>query len=173
MNQSRFAAVILAAGNGTRMKSAIPKVMHPIAGRPMIAYLLKALQPLSPAATVVVVGPQMDAVAQSVAPAQSVVQDPPRGTGDAVRAALTRLEGHLAPQGGLEEVLVLYGDTPFLATETLSRLLEESRSRPPVSAPAPRPITSPISATARSGRGPISAPARSPAIMTAQTSSAR
>jgi bifunctional UDP-N-acetylglucosamine pyrophosphorylase/glucosamine-1-phosphate N-acetyltransferase len=48
MNQSRFAAVILAAGSGTRMKSAIPKVMHSIAGRPMIAYLLDALQPLSP-----------------------------------------------------------------------------------------------------------------------------
>ena len=127
MNQSRFAAVILAAGSGTRMKSAIPKVMHSIAGRPMIAHLLDALQPLSPAATVVVIGPQMDAVAQTVAPAQSVVQDPPLGTGDAVRAALTRLEGHLAPEGCIEEVVVLYGDTPFLAAETLSGLLAERR----------------------------------------------
>ena len=127
MSQSRFAAIILAAGNGTRMKSAIPKVMHPIAGRPMIGHLLDALQPLSPAATVVVIGPQMDAVARTVAPAESVVQDPPLGTGDAVQAALKPLEGRLAPHGDIDEVLVLYGDTPFLATETLSRLLAERR----------------------------------------------
>jgi bifunctional UDP-N-acetylglucosamine pyrophosphorylase / glucosamine-1-phosphate N-acetyltransferase len=127
MSQSRFAAIILAAGSGTRMKSAIPKVMHPVAGQPMIAHLLAALRPLSPAATAVVIGPQMDSVARIVAPAQTVVQDPPLGTGDAVRAALQVLVGHLAPQGELDDVLVLYGDTPFLTTETLSRLLAERR----------------------------------------------
>jgi bifunctional UDP-N-acetylglucosamine pyrophosphorylase/glucosamine-1-phosphate N-acetyltransferase len=127
MSQSPFAAVILAAGNGTRMKSAIPKVMHPIAGRPMIAYPLEALHPLSPAATLVVIGPQMEQVAAIVAPAESVVQDPPLGTGDAVRTAMRVLDGRLAPQGSIEDVLVLYGDTPFLATETLSRLLAERR----------------------------------------------
>src|SRR6266849_5748850 len=93
MSQSRFAAIILAAGSGTRMKSALPKVMHPIAGRPMIAHLLDALQPLSPAATVVVIGPQMDSVARIAVPAESVVQDPPLGTGDAVRTALQVLDG--------------------------------------------------------------------------------
>jgi bifunctional UDP-N-acetylglucosamine pyrophosphorylase / glucosamine-1-phosphate N-acetyltransferase len=127
MSQSGFAAIILAAGSGTRMKSAIPKVMHPIAGQPMIAHLLGALQPLSPVATVVVVGPQMDNVARTVAPAECVVQDPSLGTGDAVRTALQSLNGRLAPQGGIDEVLVLYGDTPFLATEALSRLLAERR----------------------------------------------
>jgi bifunctional UDP-N-acetylglucosamine pyrophosphorylase / glucosamine-1-phosphate N-acetyltransferase len=127
MSQSSFAAIILAAGSGTRMKSAIPKVMHRIAGRPMIAHLLDALHPLSPAARVVVVGQQMDSVARIVAPAESVVQDPPLGTGDAVRTALQALEGRLAPQGGIDEVLVLYGDTPFLATDTLSKLLAERR----------------------------------------------
>jgi bifunctional UDP-N-acetylglucosamine pyrophosphorylase/glucosamine-1-phosphate N-acetyltransferase len=125
MSQSPFAAVILAAGNGTRMKSAMPKVMHPIAGRPMIAYPLEALRPLSPAATLVVIGPRMDQVAATVAPAESVVQDPPLGTGDAVRTAVRALDSRLAPQGPIEDVLVLYGDTPFLATETLSRLLAE------------------------------------------------
>jgi bifunctional UDP-N-acetylglucosamine pyrophosphorylase/glucosamine-1-phosphate N-acetyltransferase len=125
MSQSPFAAVILAAGSGTRMKSAIPKVMHPIAGRPMIAYPLEALRPLSPAATLVVIGPRMESVAAIVAPAESVVQDPPLGTGDAVRTAMRALDGRLAPQGPIEDVLVLYGDTPFLATETLSRLLTE------------------------------------------------
>jgi bifunctional UDP-N-acetylglucosamine pyrophosphorylase / glucosamine-1-phosphate N-acetyltransferase len=127
MSQSCFAAIILAAGSGTRMKSAIPKVMHPIAGQPMIAHLLDALNPLAPAATVVVVGPRMDSVVRTVAPAESVVQDPPLGTGDAVRTALQALDGLLAPQGGIDEVLVLYGDTPFLATNTLSRLLAERR----------------------------------------------
>jgi bifunctional UDP-N-acetylglucosamine pyrophosphorylase/glucosamine-1-phosphate N-acetyltransferase len=127
MSQSPFAAVILAAGSGTRMKSAIPKVMHPIAGRPMIAYPLEALRPLSPAATLVVTGPRMERVTEFVAPAENVVQDPPLGTGDAVRTAMRALDGRLAPQGSIEDVLVLYGDTPFLVTETLSRLLAERR----------------------------------------------
>jgi len=127
MSQSKFAAVVLAAGSGTRMKSALPKVMHSIAGRPMIAYPLEALTPLAPASTIVVVGPQMGDVARLVAPAESVVQDPPLGTGDAVRHAMRALDGRLAPRGAIEDVLVLYGDTPFLATETLSRLLTERR----------------------------------------------
>jgi len=105
----------------------MPKVMHPIAGRPMITYPLDALRPLSPAATVVVVGPRMESVAGIVAPAESAVQDPPLGTGDAVRTAMRALDGRLAPEGPIEDVLVLYGDTPFLAAETLSRLLAERR----------------------------------------------
>ena len=127
MSQPPFAAIILAAGSGTRMKSALPKIMHPIAGRPMIDYPLEALRPLSPAATLVVIGPRMENVAATVAPAESVVQDPLLGTGDAVRTAMRVLDGRLAPQGAIEDVLVLYGDTPFLATETLSRLLAERR----------------------------------------------
>ena len=127
MSQPSFAAIILAAGSGTRMKSVLPKVMHPIVGRPMIAYPLEALRPLSPAATLVVIGPRMESVAAIVAPAECVVQDPPLGTGDAVRTATRALDGRLAPRGSVEDVLVLYGDTPFLATETLSRLLTERR----------------------------------------------
>jgi len=127
MSQSRFAAIILAAGSGTRMKSAIPKVMHSIAGRPMITHLLDALYPLTPAATVVVIGPQMEIVARIVAPAESIVQDPPLGTGDAVRTGLRALGDRLAPLGDIDELLVLYGDTPFLTTATLSHLLEERR----------------------------------------------
>jgi bifunctional UDP-N-acetylglucosamine pyrophosphorylase / glucosamine-1-phosphate N-acetyltransferase len=130
MSQSRFATIILAAGSGTRMKSAMPKVMHPIAGQPMIAHLLDALQPLTPAATVVVIGLQMDAVARAVAPAETVVQCPPLGTGDAVRAALRALDGRLAPQGEIDEVLVLYGDTPLLRSETMGQLLAEQERAP-------------------------------------------
>jgi bifunctional UDP-N-acetylglucosamine pyrophosphorylase/glucosamine-1-phosphate N-acetyltransferase len=125
MTQSRFAAIILAAGEGTRMKSALPKVMHPVAGQPMIAHLLDALRPLTPAATVVVIGPRMDTVAKTVASAETAIQDPPLGTGDAVRVALNVLDGRLAPQGDIENILVLYGDTPLLQGKTLARLLEE------------------------------------------------
>jgi bifunctional UDP-N-acetylglucosamine pyrophosphorylase/glucosamine-1-phosphate N-acetyltransferase len=127
MSRSAVAAIVLAAGSGTRMKSAIPKVMHPVAGRPMIAHLLDALQPLAPKATVVVIGPRMEAVADLVAPAESVVQDPPLGTGDAVRVGLAALAGRLAPEGAIEDILVVFGDTPLLTTETLSRLLAERR----------------------------------------------
>jgi len=130
MSRSAFAAVILAAGSGTRMKSAMPKVMHPVAGRPMIAHLLDALKPLAPAATVVVIGPQMAAVARLVEPAESVVQDQPLGTGDAVRAGLDALAGRLAPTGGIDDVLVLYGDTPLLRSETIARLLAEQQRAP-------------------------------------------
>ncbi len=127
MSRSEFAAIVLAAGSGTRMKSAIPKVMHPVAGRPMIAHLLGALEPLAPAATVVVIGPRMEAVARLVEPAESVVQHPPLGTGDAVRAGLDALAGRLAPNGAIDDVLVLFGDTPLLTAETLSVLLNERR----------------------------------------------
>ncbi len=127
MSRSAFAAIILAAGSGTRMKSVIPKVMHPVAGRPMIAHLLDALKPLKPAATVAVIGARMEAVARLVEPAESVVQDPPLGTGDAVRAGLAALARRLAPTGGIEDLLVLFGDTPLLTTDTLARLLDERR----------------------------------------------
>jgi bifunctional UDP-N-acetylglucosamine pyrophosphorylase/glucosamine-1-phosphate N-acetyltransferase len=127
MSQPGFAAIILAAGSGTRMKSAIPKVMHPVAGRPMIAHLLEALRPLAAQATVAVIGPRMEAVARLVEPAQSVVQDPPLGTGDAVRTGLTALADRLAPNGRIEDLLVLFGDTPLLTTKTLAHLLDERR----------------------------------------------
>jgi bifunctional UDP-N-acetylglucosamine pyrophosphorylase / glucosamine-1-phosphate N-acetyltransferase len=127
MSQPGFAAIILAAGSGTRMKSALPKVIHPVAGQPMIAHLLEALRPLAPATTVVVIGPRMETVARLVEPAGSVVQDPPLGTGDAVRAGLGPLAGRLAPQGDVDDLLVLFGDTPLLTTETLARLLAERR----------------------------------------------
>ncbi|MGH7115507.1 MAG: NTP transferase domain-containing protein, partial [Stellaceae bacterium] len=129
MSQPGFAAIILAAGNGTRMKSALPKVMHPVAGRPMITHLLDALRPLGPVATVVVIGPRMETLAHLVEPAQSVVQDPPLGTGDAARVGLAALDGRLAPRGSIQDVLVLLGDAALLSTETLSMLLTEQRRR--------------------------------------------
>ncbi len=107
---------------GTRMKSELPKVMHPLAGRPMVQHLMNTVMGLDPDKVVVVVGPGMDQVAQAVAPAQTVVQTERLGTGHAVlqaRAALGDFDG---------DVLVLYGDTPLIAPDTLRRMLTERRS---------------------------------------------
>jgi bifunctional UDP-N-acetylglucosamine pyrophosphorylase/glucosamine-1-phosphate N-acetyltransferase len=133
MTEPRFAAIVLAAGSGTRMKSSLPKVLHPIAGRPMILNLLDSLHALAPAETVVVLGSGMDAVARLAGSAECVVQEPPLGTGDAVAAARQALASRLAPEGPVEDVLVLFGDTPLLQPQTLRRLLEE-RQRAPAAA---------------------------------------
>ncbi|HEY1260696.1 MAG TPA: bifunctional UDP-N-acetylglucosamine diphosphorylase/glucosamine-1-phosphate N-acetyltransferase GlmU, partial [Stellaceae bacterium] len=127
MKKPSFAAVILAAGAGTRMKSDLPKVMHAVAGRPMIAHLMAALDPLMPAASIAVIGPAMQSVADAVAPAECVVQDPPRGTGDAVKTALGALDGRLAPSGPITDLLVLFGDTPLVTAATLAQLLAARR----------------------------------------------
>ncbi len=118
------AAVVLAAGKSTRMKSAMAKVLHPIAGRPMLLHLLDALGPVGADPVVTVVGPDMEAVAAAAAPRPSVVQADPRGTADAVLAARQCLNGFAG------DVMVLYGDTPLLRAETLASMLA-ARRRPP------------------------------------------
>jgi len=117
MSKSRTAAILLAAGRGTRMKSALPKVLHPVAGRPMIGHLLDRLTVFRPERTVVVVSPGMPAVAEFVAPAETVIQDPPLGTGHAVMAARNSLEGFDG------DVLVLCGDTPLLTAATMQSMV--------------------------------------------------
>ena len=117
-------AIVLAAGDGKRLKSQLPKVLHPAAGRPLLAHVLGALEPLSLRRRVVVVSPRRDEIAAGLAAAgfedgfELVVQDVPRGTGDAVRVAL---EGSGISEG---TVLVTPGDTPLLETETLRALLD-------------------------------------------------
>ncbi|MGC2413043.1 MAG: bifunctional UDP-N-acetylglucosamine diphosphorylase/glucosamine-1-phosphate N-acetyltransferase GlmU [Stellaceae bacterium] len=131
MSHSRVAAIILAAGEGTRLQSARPKVLHEIAGAPMIRHVIEALRPLDPAETILVIGRGMDGVADAVAPARCVTQSPPRGTGDAVRAARSALEGRMA-EGGIADLVVLYGDTPLLRPETIAALLDSRRRAPEV-----------------------------------------
>ncbi len=114
-----LAVVVLAAGMGTRMKSDLPKVMHPLAGRPMIRHLLETVARLDPARLVVVVGPGMEALEAAVAPHPTVVQHERRGTAHAVRQARQALEGFEGT------ILVLYGDTPLISEATLRRLLAE------------------------------------------------
>ena len=113
MTDTPIAVVILAAGKGTRMKSDLPKVMHAVAGRPMISHLLDTVSELSPAKVVVVVGPDMDLVTETVAPHPTCVQVDRNGTGGAVKAAAPELEGFEGT------VLVLYGDTPLVRAETM------------------------------------------------------
>lgn len=116
-----LAVVILAAGQGTRMKSKLAKVLHPIAGLPMIQHIIKAAEGLKPQKIVTVLAPGMEAVAAVVAPHATAIQKQPKGTADAVKAALTQLEGF----GG--EILVIYGDIPLVTTQTLTALLEHHR----------------------------------------------
>jgi len=111
------AVVVLAAGQGTRMKSSLPKVLHPIAGRPMLGHVLATAAALDAERSVVVVAPGMEQVAAAAAPALAAVQRKQLGTGDAVKAA----RGALAGFEG--DVLVLFGDTPLLRAETLRAVL--------------------------------------------------
>jgi bifunctional UDP-N-acetylglucosamine pyrophosphorylase/glucosamine-1-phosphate N-acetyltransferase len=116
------AAIILAAGKGTRMKSRLPKVMHRIAGRTLIGHVLDGLAPLGLARIVAVIAPGMDEVATEVAPHGVAFQAEQRGTGHAVARARTALEGFTG------DVLVVYGDTPFVAAETLQRMFDRRRA---------------------------------------------
>ncbi len=124
MTKQKTAVVILAAGLGTRMKSDLPKVMHRLAGRPMIAHLLEGLAGLAFERTVVVVGPGMDTVAATVAPHPCVVQADRLGTAHAVLAARSELAGFDG------DVVILYGDTPLMAPATLEKMLAARRAAP-------------------------------------------
>lgn len=122
MTKRNIAAVVLGAGMGTRMKSALPKVLHPLAGRPMILHLLETVDRLGADRAVVVVGPDMEAVSQAVAPRPTVIQAPQRGTGHAVLQAREALSGFFG------DVLVLYGDTPLITANTLQAMLAARQS---------------------------------------------
>ncbi len=117
MSDRLLACVILAAGKGTRMKSDLPKVVHPLAGRPMLSWILETAESLNPAKIVVVVGPDMPEVEKLAGTHGTVLQDRQRGTADAVRAALPKLDGFRG------DVLVLIGDMPCISAETLRALV--------------------------------------------------
>lgn len=124
MSNSALAIVILAAGQGTRMKSQTPKVLHDLGGLPMIGHVLRTATSLDPAHLVVVVRHEAEAISEVVttlAPSSKVVhQDEIPGTGRALETALAALpddfDGHIA---------VLSGDVPLLSAQLISQLLEE------------------------------------------------
>jgi bifunctional UDP-N-acetylglucosamine pyrophosphorylase / glucosamine-1-phosphate N-acetyltransferase len=123
MTQQPALAIVLAAGKGTRMKSDVPKVMHAIAGAPMLVHVLNAAKGAGVGEICVVVGPGMDEVAGAAKSAdphlQVFTQAEQRGTADAVKAAQGAFVGFGGP------VIILYGDTPLLRTETIGRLSNE------------------------------------------------
>jgi bifunctional UDP-N-acetylglucosamine pyrophosphorylase/glucosamine-1-phosphate N-acetyltransferase len=121
MPNNKAAAIVLAAGKGTRMKSKLPKVMHRIAGRTLVGHVLDHLQPLDLARVVVVIAPGMDDVAKEVAPHGVAYQAEQLGTGHAVASARAALQDFSG------DILVVYGDTPFVSTETLQRMFDRRR----------------------------------------------
>ena len=119
MDHPALAVIILAAGQGTRMKSALPKVLHPIGGRPMLGHVLAVAKAMNAARVVAVTAPGADSVAKLAAiwGGEAVVQDRQLGTGHAVLAAEKALAGFDG------NVLVLFGDAPLLTAATLGRLI--------------------------------------------------
>lgn len=114
-----IAAIILAAGKGTRMKSDLHKVLHPIAGRPMLLHLMASVDELNPAKKVVIVGDKADQLEAALAgTADLAVQEPQLGTGHAVQQG----EGALAGFNG--DVLILYGDVPFVPAATMQAMID-------------------------------------------------
>ena len=122
MKKPSFACVILSAGKGTRMKSRLPKVLHPIAGLPMLGHVLKTCSVLEPDEIIVVTSPELPEVSRTAQAleldATIVEQSPAQGTGHAVQCTAAALEGFKG------KVLVLYGDTPLLREETLTAMLQ-------------------------------------------------
>ncbi len=124
------AAVILAAGRGTRMKSDLPKVLHPLCGRPMLSYVLETLRRAGVARPLLVVGKDAAAIRGKIGSVvHYIVQRRPLGTGHAVAQALPRLKGR-----GL--VYVVYADMPFVSPPTLRGLREAMRGTPVAAAMA-------------------------------------
>jgi bifunctional UDP-N-acetylglucosamine pyrophosphorylase/glucosamine-1-phosphate N-acetyltransferase len=122
MPELNAAAIVLAAGKGTRMKSNLPKVMHRIGGRTLIGHVLDCLAPLGLARIVAVIAPGMDVVEKEVAPHGVAFQAEQLGTGHAVGSAREALKDFSG------DILVVYGDTPFVATATLKRMFERRKS---------------------------------------------
>ncbi|MET9516733.1 bifunctional UDP-N-acetylglucosamine diphosphorylase/glucosamine-1-phosphate N-acetyltransferase GlmU [Streptomyces sp. NPDC002994] len=121
-NRPAAAVVVLAAGEGTRMKSAIPKVLHEISGRSLVGHVVAASRELNPEHLVVVVGHAREQVAAHLGEidpeARTAVQEQQKGTGHAVRMGLEQLGS-----GGIDgTVVVVCGDTPLLTGDTLTRL---------------------------------------------------
>lgn len=124
MSDRQLAVVVLAAGKGTRMKSDLPKVVHPVLGRTVLGWVLAAVEPLAPARTIVVTGHGAELVEATLADgtitARQVQQ---RGSGDAVAAALPQLEGFDG------DVLVVNGDGALFTTDTMRAVVAQHAAR--------------------------------------------
>jgi bifunctional UDP-N-acetylglucosamine pyrophosphorylase / glucosamine-1-phosphate N-acetyltransferase len=113
-----LAAVVMAAGLGTRMKSAKPKHLHPLLGRRLVDWVVAAVRPLGPEPLVVVLSPQ---AADAVSDVEVAIQEQPLGTGDSLRSAKDKV-------GETQDVLVVSGDHPRVTPELLRQLVDRHRS---------------------------------------------
>lgn len=121
----KITAVLLAAGQGTRMKSDLPKVLHPLCGKPMLWHVLEALKEVTTEPPVVVVGHGAEAVTRYLGEsARTVLQEPQLGTGHAAMQAESLLKGNT------DLVIVTYADMPLLRGETFKQLVETQRLNP-------------------------------------------
>ncbi len=121
----KITSIILAAGQGTRMNSDLPKVLHPVCGVPMIAHSLAAAKAASSETPLVIIGYGAEAVREFLGKkARCVIQDPQLGTGHAVRQAESTLRGKT------DLVLVTYADMPLLGSGTLRRLVDTQKTNP-------------------------------------------
>ena len=118
--------VVLAAGVGSRMRSTLPKVLHRIGGRTLLDAVLDTAEEISPSQVVVVIGAGREQVEKTLSgrAVTTVVQDPPLGTGDAVRRAMPALAGDASAP-----VVILSGDVPLLTAATLTRLIDRRREK--------------------------------------------
>jgi len=118
----KITAVLLAAGQGTRMKSDLPKVLHPLCGKPMLWHVLESLREVTTEKPVVVVGHGAESVMEFLGDsAQTVLQEPQLGTGHAAMQAESLLKGKS------DLIIVTYADTPLLRGETFKQLVETQR----------------------------------------------
>src|SRR5438034_4512489 len=115
---SDLAAVVMAAGLGTRMKSSTPKHLHPLLGRRLVDWVVEAVRPLGADPLVVVLSPEAAGAVDGV---QVAVQERPLGTGDSLRSARENV-------AGAKDVLVVSGDHPRISSELLEALVNEHRS---------------------------------------------
>ena len=117
-----LSAVVMAAGLGTRMRSATPKHLHSLPGRRLVDLVVEAVRPLAPDPFVLVTSPDAEGALVDIEGTSVVVQHPARGTGDAVATARAALGS------GKRDVLVLSGDTPLLTSALLDALVEHHRA---------------------------------------------
>ncbi len=122
MNSKPAIAIVLAAGRGTRMKSSLPKVMHPLAGRPMILNLIATLESSGFHTICVVVGEGMDMIAHAVSPHVTAIQHEPKGTGHAALSAKDVLTQ------STDDILVLFGADPLITENTLKKLMQRRQA---------------------------------------------
>ena len=112
-----FTAIILAAGKGTRMKSQLPKVMHKIAGKPMLGWVIEAAQTAGASQILPVIGHGRELIENWLGDISAAHQEQQLGTGHAVLAAKAHIKDPHKP------VIVLFGDTPLITSKTINTLL--------------------------------------------------